>query len=205
MYSAASYEGKKLHKYLEEGIEIPIEKRPIRQVEVLDIALKTEITRTEADLVTFSIYVKCTDGTFIRSLAVAIGEKLGYPSHMSRLKRLSVGPFDGAVAADYETFDMRLNILATGGKGGFSFSNKKEQKWFIPYEEALAPYERIKLNKEMAQLARKGKRILYDQLTFETEMTQPFIVTSPAGEPLAVYVLNSDLGYYHTLAVLVER
>jgi len=202
MYSAVSYEGKKLHKYREEGIEIPLEKRPARHIEVLDIALKSEIIRTEADLVTFDVYVKCTEGTFIRSLMAEIGQKLGYPAHLSRLKRLSVGTFDIEAAADYETFDMRLNILASGGKGGLSFSNKKDQNWFIPYERVIAPFEHIKLDEELEQKARKGKKIPSEMFGFKKEKTEPFIVTSSSGELLAIYRFNEEFGDYRTLGVL---
>lgn len=203
MYSAALFEGKKLHLYEQEGIKIPAEKRPIREIEVLDIGLQTEIVRTEADLVTFSCYVKCTDGTFIRSLAAEIGEKLGYPAHMSYLKRLSVDSFNLSDAADYETLSMRLSLLVASGKSNFSLRDKK-QTWFIPFSDALAPYERITVDEKMVQLAKKGRRIPCEQATFERKDAEPFIILSATGEMLAVYALEGNLGRYHALSVLVE-
>ena len=43
------------------------------------------------ETIRFSIRVKCSKGTYIRTLAVMIGEKLGYPAHMSKLVRTSSG------------------------------------------------------------------------------------------------------------------
>ena len=207
MYSASMYKGKKLHKYLEEGVTIPEKERPVRHVEILDIALETEIVRTEADLVKFSCYIKCTDGTFIRSLAVAIGKELGHPAHMSRLKRLAVGPFKLAEAADYETFVMRLSILSSDGKGSISFSNKKKQTWFIPYEEILKSYPRIPLSndeeaQEIERKIRKGKKIPYESLKTNTQPDEPFILTTLSNEPIAIYALAKDSQQYYSFAVL---
>ena len=203
MYSAAQYEGKKLHKYLEEGIEIPIEQRPTRRVEVLEIDLRTEIIRTEADLVKFSFYVKCTDGTFIRSLAVAIGQELGYPAHMSALKRSVVGTFRLDDAADYETLVMRLNILASGGKGMFSFNDKKTQKWFIPYDEVLKTFPKIKVDDELAKLAKRGTPIPLESLEAEAQ-DRSFMLISESAEPLAIYALEATQMHYRSLAYLGE-
>ena len=207
MYSAAIFEGKKLHKYLEEGMEIPIAKRPTRQIEVLDIALRSEeILKTEEKLVKFNFYVKCTDGTFIRSLTAEIGERLGYPAHMSHLKRLSVGSFHLSDAADYETLAMRLMILASDGDSDLMFSDNKKKTWFISFEDALAPYESITGDAETIRLARKGKKIACQRITCEkVKGAEPFIILSESGEPLAVYALAEDLEWYHSLAVLLEK
>ncbi|MCL1990547.1 MAG: tRNA pseudouridine(55) synthase TruB [Defluviitaleaceae bacterium] len=206
MYSASLFEGKKLHKYLEEGIEIPLETRPVRQVEILDIELKsTEILKTKEKLVKFSYYVKCTDGTFIRSLAVEIGRRLGYPAHLSCLKRLSVGPFHSSSAADYDTLAMRLLVLASGGDSDLILRDDREKTWFIPFEDILAPYKRMILNERATQMAKKGKRIPCEMVDFAVETKAPFIILSEEGDPLAIYALEGDMGRYHSLAVLVDR
>jgi tRNA pseudouridine55 synthase len=40
-----------------------------------------------------SLRVRCSKGTYIRSLASAIAERLGTVGHVSRLRRLASGPF----------------------------------------------------------------------------------------------------------------
>lgn len=90
MYSAVKVNGKKLYEYARAGIEV---ERPTRQVTIYELALLSEERAFTGDLVTFRIRVACSKGTYIRTLAVQIGEKLGYPAHMSQLVRTSSGTF----------------------------------------------------------------------------------------------------------------
>lgn len=89
MYSAVKVNGKKLYEYARAGQVI---ERPSR---VVSIYKMERISAIEQDQETarFSIRVSCGKGTYIRTLAVMIGEKLGYPAHMSKLVRTHSGGF----------------------------------------------------------------------------------------------------------------
>lgn len=90
MYSAVKVNGKKLYEYARAGQSV---ERPSRQVKIYELSLLSEEDVFSGELVTFNIRVSCSKGTYIRTLAVQIGEKLGYPAHMSKLVRTASGTF----------------------------------------------------------------------------------------------------------------
>ncbi|EDN7418784.1 tRNA pseudouridine(55) synthase TruB [Listeria monocytogenes] len=90
MFSAVKVNGKKLYEYARAGIEV---ERPSRQVDIYSLTrLDGEATLNEANP-TFQLEISCGKGTYIRTLAVMIGELLGYPAHMSKLERTRSGFF----------------------------------------------------------------------------------------------------------------
>jgi tRNA pseudouridine55 synthase len=91
MYSAVKVNGKRLYEYAREGKVI---ERPSRRVTIHSIDLLDERTIFEGNTVSFDFRVSCSKGTYIRTLAVEIGEKLGYPAHMSKLTRIRSAAFN---------------------------------------------------------------------------------------------------------------
>jgi tRNA pseudouridine55 synthase len=89
MYSAVKVNGRRLYEYARAGQTV---ERPSRIVSIYSIERISPIEQ-ENEKVRFSIRVSCGKGTYIRTLAVMIGEKLGYPAHMSRLVRTHSGGF----------------------------------------------------------------------------------------------------------------
>ncbi|QHS22292.1 tRNA pseudouridine(55) synthase TruB [Virgibacillus sp. MSP4-1] len=92
MYSAVKVKGKKLYEYARMGIEV---ERPQRSVTIHHMELLSESIDWSEDYSTasFRIRVKCSKGTYIRTLCVDIGSALGYPAHMSQLTRTESGTF----------------------------------------------------------------------------------------------------------------
>jgi tRNA pseudouridine55 synthase len=90
MYSAVKVNGKKLYEYARAGIEV---ERPTRTVTIFDIILLDDREVFEGDTISFKFEVFCSKGTYIRTLAVQIGELLGFPAHMSYLTRTKAGAF----------------------------------------------------------------------------------------------------------------
>ena len=62
--------------------------RPVRQVSIYEFTRIGEIGYEEG-LARFSLQGKCSKGTYIRTLSVELGQKLGYAAHMSYLTRTS--------------------------------------------------------------------------------------------------------------------
>ena len=85
MYSAVKVNGRKLYEYARAGQEV---ERPQRQVTIYSFE-RTSPIFYEDRLARFTFRVKCSKGTYIRTLSVDLGEKLGYAAHMSRLTRTS--------------------------------------------------------------------------------------------------------------------
>ena len=82
VFSAIKKDGKRLYEYARKGEEIKIKSR---QVEILAFEL------TKIKLPTIDFYVKCTKGTYIRSLANDYGKALGSGAHLSSLRRTAIG------------------------------------------------------------------------------------------------------------------
>ncbi len=80
MYSAIKVNGKKLYEYARENVEVV---RKSRKVTIHDIEI----------LENNKIRVKCTKGTYIRTLCNDIGEKLGTGGVMGELLRVQTGNF----------------------------------------------------------------------------------------------------------------
>ncbi|MGT2847095.1 tRNA pseudouridine(55) synthase TruB [Streptococcus massiliensis] len=83
MYSAVKVNGRKLYEYARAGQEV---ERPKRQVTIYSFARTSPISY-ENSCASFRFRVKCSKGTYIRTLSVDLGYKLGYASHMSHLMR----------------------------------------------------------------------------------------------------------------------
>ncbi len=90
MYSAVKVNGKRLYEYARQGIVV---ERPSRTVTIYSLELLDDREIFEGDSITFRFRVSCSKGTYIRTLAVMIGEKLGYPAHMSKLTRIKAASF----------------------------------------------------------------------------------------------------------------
>lgn len=84
MYSALKVNGKKLYELAREGKEIERKSRPVRILEI-------EIL--EEKMPKFCIRVRCSKGTYIRTLCHDIGQKLGCGAVMTSLKRTQSGRF----------------------------------------------------------------------------------------------------------------
>jgi len=93
MYSALKRDGKPLYKLARQGIEVEREPRRIR---IHDIALRAWQPPDA------TIDVRCSSGTYIRSLAHDIGATLGCGAHLIALTRLASGSFsiDDAVTLE---------------------------------------------------------------------------------------------------------
>ena len=89
MYSAVKVNGRKLYEYARKGIEV---ERPMRKVTIHALELLDTDNEYEGTDVTFKIRVG-GKGTYIRTLAVQIGELLGYPAHMASLVRTASGTY----------------------------------------------------------------------------------------------------------------
>ncbi|MBU3159236.1 tRNA pseudouridine(55) synthase TruB [Clostridium frigoris] len=84
MYSALKVNGKKLYELARAGIEIEREPRPI---------VIYDINITDIKLPYIKFTVKCSKGTYIRSLCYDIGEKLKCGGMMWNLQRTATGQF----------------------------------------------------------------------------------------------------------------
>ena len=82
IFSAIKYKGKKLYEYARKGETVKIKEREV---------LIYEFIITKYQLPELSFLVKCSKGTYIRSLANDFGEKLECGAYLSKLTRTAIG------------------------------------------------------------------------------------------------------------------
>lgn len=84
MVSAIKHKGKRLYELARRGIEVERQARPIKIY---------ELVITQMSLPEIDFFVKCSKGTYVRRLGEEIGEILGCGGSISRIRRVSLGPF----------------------------------------------------------------------------------------------------------------
>ncbi len=84
MVSAIKHQGERLYELARRGIQVD---RKARAIRIYDLKI------TRMDLPEIDFYVKCSKGTYVRRLGEEIGEVLGVGGFISRIRRISLGPF----------------------------------------------------------------------------------------------------------------
>jgi tRNA pseudouridine55 synthase len=87
MFSAIKQNGQPLYKLARQGIEVERKSRTlvIKKLELLEFRPGE---RPEVD-----VYLECSKGTYVRSIAEDLGRALGCGAHVSALRRTKAGPF----------------------------------------------------------------------------------------------------------------
>lgn len=138
MYSAIKVDGKKLYEYARDGIEI---ERAARDIEIYDI--KVEGFNIEDSEITFR--VKCSKGTYIRTLCETIAETLGTIGYMKTLNRTRVDNFkieDSIYLSDLEKLEDKSSAI-------------------ISIEKLFEDKEKIILNDRKTELFLNGVKLTY--------------------------------------------
>ena len=86
IYSAIKVNGKKLYQYARNGEEVKIEPRKVN-------IQKLELMKFDSDKMQAELKIECSKGTYIRSIANDLGEKLGTYGHLIKLTRTKAGKF----------------------------------------------------------------------------------------------------------------
>ena len=87
IYSAIKVNGKKLYEYARKGEDVKIEPRKVNISEL-------KILNYNEDNRQLELFISCSKGTYIRSIANDLGEKLGTYGHLIKLIRVKAGHFE---------------------------------------------------------------------------------------------------------------
>ena len=144
IYSAIKVKGKKLYEYARNNQEVKIEPRKITIYEI-------NLLKIDKDNNEIQFKVKCSKGTYIRSLCEDIAKALGTVGYMKELERTEIGDFKLEQSI---SIDDLISISE-------SDKNKIEEK-IIGIEELFNNLENIELNKRKLQLFLNGVRLTVD-------------------------------------------
>ena len=100
MHSALKKDGRALYEYARAGIEVEREAREVRIAE-----LAATLVRESPDRVLIKMHVRCSKGTYIRTLAEDVGEALGCGAHLIALRRTETGGFGLSECVTLETLE----------------------------------------------------------------------------------------------------
>ncbi len=98
-FSAIKIQGRPAYKLARAGEEIPLQPRPIT-------ISKLEILQWRPPRLTLAI--ECSKGTYIRSLAYDLGERLGCGAHLGTLLRTRSGPFTLSESITLEELELAI-------------------------------------------------------------------------------------------------
>ncbi len=141
-FSAKKYKGKPLYSFARKNIEInlPPSKIFIHYINLL--SYKPPIIDLE---------IKCSSGTYIRSIAHDLGQSLGCGAYLFKLKRTEIGSYNLLNSFSLE----QINIL---------FHENKFVKFIIPLEQLLPLFPKLILNETGATMAKNGNFIFPENI-----------------------------------------
>ncbi|HEX2258486.1 MAG TPA: tRNA pseudouridine(55) synthase TruB [Actinomycetota bacterium] len=187
MYSAVKVGGKPLYRAARKGEEV---ERSPRTVRVYDL----QIEAFDQDMQVATMLLHCSSGTYVRTLAADLGDRLGGGAHLSKLRRLSIGSF----GIEQST---RLQDLEDMGL-------ENARRAVISMREAMRDFPQVRVEGERLQAVTHGRPVedapvprrlgelplagsgrTGERPSHQAGMTAgiPVAMIGPAGELIAVY------------------
>lgn len=142
MYSALKVGGKKLYDLAREGKTIEREARDIVIYDIYDVSINNE---------EIFFRVRCSKGTYIRTLCHDIGEKLGCGGHMTSLVREKSGIFE------------IQNTLKINELDALILDNELEDK-LIDIEQVFIDYPKVIINEASNKWLYNGNKLMSHNL-----------------------------------------
>ena len=167
MYSALKHQGKPLYEYARAGIEI---ERPARTVTIHQL----DLVEWQAPELTFD--VRCSKGTYIRTLAEDIATALKSCAHLIKLRRLVVEPFESFPMVTLE------QLQEARDSGGL-------QDFLLPVDVGLAGWPRVDLDADQHGKFKHGN---YFPFSADGSIVGKIRVYGPEGDLLGLADLSSE-------------
>ncbi len=139
MHSALKHQGKPLYEYIRKGETI---ERELRNVTIHELVLNS-FSGNEMD-----ITVRCSKGTYIRTLAEDIGATLGCGAHLIGLRRTAIAHFDLKDAYNWQ----QLEAMTEAGRAAC----------VLPLEALMPDMPRLQLDAVQTQRLAQGQRLGLD-------------------------------------------
>ncbi len=139
MYSALKKDGKRLYELARQGIEVD---RPPRPVTIHSLAIE------EFDSGAPVLRVRCSKGTYVRTLVEDLAKSLGTLGHVAELRRLTVQPFSEEQLVTVEQVETAIEA-----------SEEAFAELMLPVDSALVGFESVSLNPEQSGALMQGKTV----------------------------------------------
>lgn len=104
IFSAIKVKGKKLYEYARKGEEVEIQPRKV-------VIENIELKNFDEELQQAQILLKCSKGTYIRSIANDLGKNLGCGGYLIKLIRTQAGKFRIENSVQLDGIDVESNLI----------------------------------------------------------------------------------------------
>lgn len=104
IFSAIKVNGKKLYEYARKGEEVEIQPRKV-------VIENIELKNFDEELQQAQILLKCSKGTYIRSIANDLGKNLGCGGYLIKLIRAQAGKFRVENSVQLDGIDVESNLI----------------------------------------------------------------------------------------------
>lgn len=175
MVSAVRVGGRRLHEAARRGEEVERKPRRVRIYRLEIEAFDPEAYRAELE-------VECSSGTYIRTLAAGLGERLGCGAHLTSLRRGAVGSF---------TTDEALTLDAVA-----ALTPGRRRGALKPLAEAMRDFPSVSVDPEQLAAVVHGRPLPADPASRPGELpvvssrhkgeVPPHVAGMTAGIPVAV-------------------
>ncbi|MDD5612405.1 MAG: tRNA pseudouridine(55) synthase TruB, partial [Gallionella sp.] len=139
MHSALKHQGKPLYEYIRNGITLEREARVVVIYELL-------LQRWQGNEMVIS--VRCSKGTYVRTLAEDIGEALGCGAHLTGLRRTAIAHFSLAGSYDFQQLT--------------DMSDIQRLACLLPVDSLMPDMPRLTLDAGQIDRLAKGQRLGLD-------------------------------------------
>lgn len=203
MFSALKVNGQKLYDLARKGIEVERKARPvvIHEIEILDFCKASRRTTDVYEAVTdenkagelsfnssvcydgelpvVRMRVRCSKGTYIRTLCDDIGKKLSVDGTMLSLKRSKVGPF---VLENSFSLDQLQNLKDSGELATCVAS----------VDSLFDAYEKLTVTDEGLKALQNGNKLPLRMVNEHIKQAGHFRIYRPDGSFAAIYTLEDE-------------
>lgn len=181
MYSAIQKDGVRLYDLARKGIEV---ERTPRKINIKELSVYG------FDGKSFTLDITCSAGTYIRSLASDIGEKIGTGACLTSLRRTMANGFSIDRALSLEEMEEHIK------KGDI-------ESCIIPIEEALSFYDPVTVSSAQSVRFRNGGELSTDRINvdFENKLYRAF---SPDGAFLGLGEADTESKIFKPKRVFVS-
>lgn len=177
-YSAKKINGKKAYELARDGIEVELKPHAviIHKIDILSIE-----TVEDTFMVRFDI--RCSKGTYIRTICDDVGKKLGFGAYAKSLRRTGNGPFD---IKDSYTVAKIKEMMEEG-----------DTSFITDASSIIGDMPELKLNEVQSSMVRCGKKLIAAPFSDITSKypSDTFYRATYEGDVIAVLYLSEEDGY----------
>ncbi|KKO53301.1 tRNA pseudouridine(55) synthase TruB [Paenibacillus sp. DMB20] len=176
MYSAVKVDGKRLYELAREGKTVERKSRSVSIYEIEMTGFDEQGSHTD-----ISFRVLCSKGTYIRTLCVDIGRKLGLPSVMVKLERTLSAGIASSKCLTLEQIERYMEEGTLGAK-------------LIPADEAIAHLPAHTVSDEKKAAALQGQRLSGRAVTPPVEHPDNLRLYDGEGRFLGIFRRQEETG-----------